>query len=155
MADITWTTVLGPYQSYLANEVNEIHWARFSSEWHRCIKDYWIPLTLPATGKLAPILSYCISISHTDVFGNLLHRLWHISNANKMCFSLSCSNQSSEMKCLWKSLTVESRFITKLEVWLRSLCRGCLVSWQWITNTVKPVCNDHLYDEIYYLWFIQ
>ena len=22
-------------------------------------------------------------------------------------------------------------------------------------NTVKPVCNDHLYDKIYYLWFIQ
>ena len=24
--------------------------------------------------------------------------------------------------------------------------------WQY---TVKPVCNDHLYNEIYYLWFIQ
>ena len=22
-------------------------------------------------------------------------------------------------------------------------------------NTVKPVYNDHLYDKIYYLWFIQ
>ena len=22
-------------------------------------------------------------------------------------------------------------------------------------NAVKPVCNDHLYNEIYYLWFIQ
>ena len=22
-------------------------------------------------------------------------------------------------------------------------------------NTMKPVCNDHLYDKIYYLWFIQ
>ena len=44
---------------------------------------------------------------------------------------------------------------TKLDFWLRSLCRGGLLSWQWITNTVKPVCNDHLYDEIYYLWFIQ
>ena len=21
--------------------------------------------------------------------------------------------------------------------------------------TVKPVCNDHLYDKIHYLWFIQ
>ena len=21
--------------------------------------------------------------------------------------------------------------------------------------TVKPVCNDHLYNKIYYLWFIQ
>ena len=21
-------------------------------------------------------------------------------------------------------------------------------------TTVKPVCNDHLYDKIYYLWFI-
>ena len=21
-------------------------------------------------------------------------------------------------------------------------------------NTVKPVCNDHLYNEIHYLWFI-
>ena len=24
-----------------------------------------------------------------------------------------------------------------------------------VSNTVKPVCNDHLYNEIYYLWFIQ
>ena len=24
-----------------------------------------------------------------------------------------------------------------------------------IPNTVKPVCNDHLYNKIYYLWFIQ
>ena len=22
-------------------------------------------------------------------------------------------------------------------------------------DIVKPVCNDHLYDKIYYLWFIQ
>ena len=22
-------------------------------------------------------------------------------------------------------------------------------------NTVKPVCNDHLYNKIHYLWFIQ
>ena len=22
-------------------------------------------------------------------------------------------------------------------------------------STVKPVCNDHFYDKIYYLWFIQ
>ena len=22
-------------------------------------------------------------------------------------------------------------------------------------STVKPVCNDHLYNKIYYLWFIQ
>ena len=24
-----------------------------------------------------------------------------------------------------------------------------------IIITVKPVCNDHLYNKIYYLWFIQ
>ena len=23
------------------------------------------------------------------------------------------------------------------------------------TDTVKPVCNDHLYNKIHYLWFIQ
>ena len=23
-----------------------------------------------------------------------------------------------------------------------------------VVNTVKPVCNDHLYDKIYYLWLI-
>ena len=22
-------------------------------------------------------------------------------------------------------------------------------------NTVKPVCNDHLLNKVYYLWFIQ
>ena len=33
---------------------------------------------------------------------------------------------------------------------------GCSI---WSTSqelcTVKPVCNDHLYNKIYYLWFIQ
>ena len=24
-----------------------------------------------------------------------------------------------------------------------------------INATVKPVCNDHLYNKMYYLWFIQ
>ena len=24
-----------------------------------------------------------------------------------------------------------------------------------VYDTVKPVCNDHLYNKIYYLWFIQ
>ena len=23
-----------------------------------------------------------------------------------------------------------------------------------VYDTVKPVCNDHLYNKIYYLWFI-
>ena len=23
------------------------------------------------------------------------------------------------------------------------------------TDTVKPVCDDHIYNKIYYLWFIQ
>ena len=27
--------------------------------------------------------------------------------------------------------------------------------WRQQFTTVKPVCNDHLYNEIYYLWFIQ
>ena len=27
--------------------------------------------------------------------------------------------------------------------------------WFEIPNTVKPVGSDHLYDKIYYLWFIQ
>ena len=22
-------------------------------------------------------------------------------------------------------------------------------------DTMKPICNDHLYNKIYYLWFIQ
>ena len=26
---------------------------------------------------------------------------------------------------------------------------------KYMPNTVKPVCNDHLYNKIYYLWFIQ
>ena len=110
----------------------------------------------PATGRLAPILCCCISISHTDMFGNLLHRLGQISNANKLCFSLSCSNHQKWNVCgkawQWKAALSSQ---TKLDFCLHSLYRGCLVSWQWITNTVKPVCNDHLYDEIYYLWFIQ
>ena len=33
-------------------------------------------------------------------------------------------------------------------------CRSTYISVM-IINTVKPVCNDHLYNKIYYLWFIQ
>ena len=34
------------------------------------------------------------------------------------------------------------------------------MKWQGISdaydfNTMKPVCDDHLYNKIYYLWFIQ
>ena len=35
----------------------------------------------------------------------------------------------------------------------RCICDGHLMSW--VGVTVKHVCNDHLYDKIYYLWFIQ
>ena len=31
--------------------------------------------------------------------------------------------------------------------------RSCV--WLFGYSTVKPVCNDHLYNKIYYLWFIQ
>ena len=33
-----------------------------------------------------------------------------------------------------------------------------VISWDQdlsVLDTVKPVCNDHLYNKIYYLWFIQ
>ena len=36
----------------------------------------------------------------------------------------------------------------QLEIFWGKLCGG-------MYNTVKPVCNDHLYNKIYYLWFIQ
>ena len=29
------------------------------------------------------------------------------------------------------------------------------VLYEFIDDTVKPVCNDHLYNKISYLWFIQ
>ena len=29
------------------------------------------------------------------------------------------------------------------------------VDFSYFDDTVKPVCNDHLYNKIYYLWFIQ
>ena len=33
------------------------------------------------------------------------------------------------------------------------------ISWKqmdmYLQTTVKPVCNDHLYNKIHYLWFIQ
>ena len=36
---------------------------------------------------------------------------------------------------------------------------GCRAYTQYIKNvlhlTVKPVCNDHLYNKMYNLWFIQ
>ena len=35
------------------------------------------------------------------------------------------------------------------------LLNTCPISGQGLFSTVKPVCNDHLYDKIYYLWFIQ
>ena len=33
--------------------------------------------------------------------------------------------------------------------------QGTTASTTMIFTTVKPVYNDHLYNEIYYLWFIQ
>ena len=30
-----------------------------------------------------------------------------------------------------------------------------ILGFKLIYVTVKPVCNDHLYNNIYYLWFIQ
>ena len=32
----------------------------------------------------------------------------------------------------------------EIDIWVHTL-----------ESTVKPVCNDHLYNKIYYLWFIQ
>ena len=32
---------------------------------------------------------------------------------------------------------------------------GSEVAREKVGNTVKPVCNDHLYNKIYFLWFIQ
>ena len=37
-------------------------------------------------------------------------------------------------------------FVSDGEKWYVAQC---------ICNTVKPVYDDHLYDKIYYLWFIQ
>ena len=36
---------------------------------------------------------------------------------------------------------------------LQRLIHILFIVWKMIT--VKPVCNDHLYDKIYYLWLIQ
>ena len=41
-----------------------------------------------------------------------------------------------------------------MEVWLvgEAVVKLGIGIWGY---TMKPVCNDHLYNEIYHLWFIQ
>ena len=41
--------------------------------------------------------------------------------------------------------------------WVSQFLTVCMDSWnhEQHTDTVKPVCNDHLYNKIYYLCLIQ
>ena len=38
---------------------------------------------------------------------------------------------------------------------LESFVAVTLQQYPWSSDTVKPVCNDHIYNKINYLWFIQ
>ena len=51
---------------------------------------------------------------------------------------------------------VHTRFIAP-SLWDHRKISTCLLSVcpKMVSYTVKPVCNDHLSNEIYYLWFIQ
>ena len=39
--------------------------------------------------------------------------------------------------------------------WRLGPLRNKVISSHGFGYTVKPVCNDHLYNKMYYLWFIQ
>ena len=41
------------------------------------------------------------------------------------------------------------------ETTLNSMSEFPVGLWFWINGTMKPVCNDHLYNKINHLWFIQ
>ena len=53
----------------------------------------------------------------------------------QMCYEIPCTDGGLSI-CFWSHRNMFSRTIK-------------------LTGTVKHVCNDHLYNKIYYLWFIQ
>ena len=61
---------------------------------------------------------------------------------------------------LWPSSTVwcqltESALVQAM-AYRRSVPSQYMNQWWLISDyTVKPVCNDHLYNKVYYLWLIQ
>ena len=62
-----------------------------------------------------------------------------------MTYTLKCG-----MKLLIHSQTSVHRFVSHFIKWVQLLVHvGIRI------DTVKPVCNDHLFNKIYYLWFIQ
>ena len=62
--------------------------------------------------------------------------------------------------CRYKKINIEdiSRWCSSSQNYTRLshfIVFCCALIQDGFTNTVKPVCNDHLYNKIYYLWFIQ
>ena len=87
---------------------------------------------------------------------------WVRGNSNPLyrCNSLwpekGIRNSEFLLECCWKDsiyhINQFDNVANKCENWFRV----------WVTVlfavhfiTVKPVCNDHLYNKIYYLWFVQ
>ena len=59
---------------------------------------------------------------------------------------------------LWKWKVNAILHITRLETYSYVsylITPSCTIAEIWKYYTVKPVCNDHLYNSIYYLWLIQ
>ena len=78
---------------------------------------------------------------------------------------LSVDELLAGRKVVWKIGLGEVKQIRLYIVWeyewlLWMLC-ACLSFWfirsilRLVLHTVKPVCNDHLYNKNYYLWFIK
>ena len=66
---------------------------------------------------------------------------------------LETLRQTLKFESIWN---IHENAITKVQ--LKKLLQNVILSrfgWVNLWITVKPVCNDHLYNKIYYLWFFQ
>ena len=58
----------------------------------------------------------------------------------------------------WSSLEIRDTKIIRVIIYWSAIYHDGMMSWWLIITrliTVKPVCNDHLYNKMYYLWLIQ
>ena len=57
--------------------------------------------------------------------------------------------------CNWNPMHKTLQAICIDAILMYRICLVFMVTLLWRIGKVKPVCNDHLYNEIYYLRFIQ
>ena len=96
---------------------------------------------------------------HRDTFSNLIVlSCGHLHDTLLICNASTSSSNDPGSLCIanvWETFFgeyVESK--DTFSCWRQSNT-GLIRKLSGMLLTVKPVCNDHLYNKIYYMWFIQ